>query len=414
MSVVSPTSLRVAAPPREWPDPPDRVSPSSLSIIENCPRRWGLSNAQYPDIWPGKGYPPRIGLAALTGTVIHGAVEEITNALIAVGCTSVQDELAVSALKKLGGISAVVSAATEKAIHKHRGNPRLSETLQILEKTVYDKVPTIRSQVQALLSRIKLEPTGGKAGESFTSPSNRKALGRGSHSEVWLESADAGWHGKPDLITIRESSCEIRDFKTGEAKLEHEDQLKAYAFLWASDRARNPDGAPATALVLSYLGGDVEIPAPTLDDLAEIAASLGRRRASAIVEVASLPPPARPSAGACRYCDVRHLCDDYWKSSASSIGGTDGTLGPRWVDTEVRIQKRRGPRTWQVATEGGALPVGTLALLVLGTRDLEPRAGDRLRVLGAFETADANDEGKPSIPIWSTTKDTEVFRVAES
>ena len=66
---------RVLAP-TTWPDPPAEMSVSTNAEIDECPRRWALSAANYPDIWDGRGYPPKLQVAALAGTGPDaGAVE---------------------------------------------------------------------------------------------------------------------------------------------------------------------------------------------------------------------------------------------------------------------------------------------------------------------------------------------------
>ncbi len=42
-----------------WPDLPRAWSYSSLKEAEECPRRWMLRRASYPQIWARQGYPPR-------------------------------------------------------------------------------------------------------------------------------------------------------------------------------------------------------------------------------------------------------------------------------------------------------------------------------------------------------------------
>ena len=53
----------LARTPHAWADVPAWMSFSDLRNIEGCPRRWSLSSASYPDIWSGRGYPPKMYLA---------------------------------------------------------------------------------------------------------------------------------------------------------------------------------------------------------------------------------------------------------------------------------------------------------------------------------------------------------------
>src|SRR5687767_8106201 len=98
-----PTLAWEVKPPSSWPAPPPRMSVSTLAAIEDCPRRWALGHASYPDVWTGLGYPPSVSEGALEGNVVHTAIERIVKALVAAGCSSVSDASFVSTLLALGG-----------------------------------------------------------------------------------------------------------------------------------------------------------------------------------------------------------------------------------------------------------------------------------------------------------------------
>lgn len=51
--------------PTTWPAPPAEMSVSVHAEIEECPRRWALSAADYPGLWSGRGYPPRLQVSTL-------------------------------------------------------------------------------------------------------------------------------------------------------------------------------------------------------------------------------------------------------------------------------------------------------------------------------------------------------------
>src|ERR1051325_11146603 len=72
--------------PVAWPEAPVQMTVTTLVEIEACPRRWALSRAAYPELWPGQGYPPRVQIGALAGNVVHSTLEVITTALIEAGC----------------------------------------------------------------------------------------------------------------------------------------------------------------------------------------------------------------------------------------------------------------------------------------------------------------------------------------
>jgi hypothetical protein len=87
--------------PATWPDPPTEMSVSTHAEIDECPRRWALSAAEYPEIWSRRGYPPRLQVAALAGSVVHLALELITKRLTQAGVPSLNDPSATQALSTL-------------------------------------------------------------------------------------------------------------------------------------------------------------------------------------------------------------------------------------------------------------------------------------------------------------------------
>ena len=109
------------ARPQQWPSPPERFSMSSLSEIENCPRRWALANATYSFTGVSR-YPRKPSLAAVRGSAIHGALERIAQSLEQNDAQTSAD--VVETLTSLGGLTAVVSQAIRVAAEDLGANPR--------------------------------------------------------------------------------------------------------------------------------------------------------------------------------------------------------------------------------------------------------------------------------------------------
>src|SRR5438128_6167766 len=117
-------TLRTAIPPARWPAPPPEMTVTTFGEIDACPRRWALCAADYPDLWGGRGYPSRIQIHALAGSVVHLALETITKHLIRVGCPSVEHPSATVALKELGGYTKVVHDCIDRVLERFAKNPR--------------------------------------------------------------------------------------------------------------------------------------------------------------------------------------------------------------------------------------------------------------------------------------------------
>jgi len=92
------------------------MSVSTCAEIEECPRRWALSAAEYPELWSGQGYPPMLQVAALAGSVVHWALEIITKQFTRAGVPSLNDPSAPQVLRELGGYTRVVDECVERIL----------------------------------------------------------------------------------------------------------------------------------------------------------------------------------------------------------------------------------------------------------------------------------------------------------
>src|SRR5262249_54949644 len=140
----------------------------------------------------------------------------------------------------------------------------------------------------------------------------RGPLRFGSYPELELRATSINWHGNADLLTLSSDGCEILDFKTGAPDDHHAFQLRVYALLWTRDAELNPSGLIPKTLRGCYRHGGVLVDPLTASDLAGFERDLVARRDAASVAVEAKPPEARPKAVTCRYCTVRHMCDEYW------------------------------------------------------------------------------------------------------
>lgn len=373
----------MVAGPASWPAAPDWMSISTLLEVERCPARWALSRGEYPDVWRRQGYPRAIQWPTLEGTVVHRSVQRVVSALAERGCRSLSDESTVDALRELGGYTAVVGAATTQVLREYEDSPRARSAMNAVRQQLGFRVPSMRLSVQRLVARTHLVPRvparRGPAGSS--EPASRKRLREGVYSEVGLRSAELGWRGVADLITIDKDTCEIRDFKTGSPSAGHGLQLRVYALLWFRDRVRNPDERLASRLIVSYGGEDREIPSPSRGELKELEATLRERTTEAMASLAEEPPGARPSQENCTYCPVRQLCEDYWAWNSKNVADTD-EVGGDFVDLQIRLTGRNGPGSWDGTIESGRdLESGDRVLLRGTNWPFALKLGQRLRVL---------------------------------
>lgn len=379
--------------PTTWPDAPAEMSVSTHADIEECPRRWALGAAEYPDIWSGRGYPPKLQAAALAGSVVHSALELITRQLTVAGVPSLNDPSATQVLIALGGYTRVVEDCVERTLKRFSGNPRALPLMEHAQRTLRGQVPTLRGRVQSMLARLRLAKVApAVSGVKVVRPATRGPLGNGTHPEVEVRARSIGWKGKIDLIVLDDHTCEITEFKTGAAEQAHEFQVHVYAVLWRLDDELNPSERVVDRLVLAYEGHDVDVPPPSAQEIDDLARELLARRRASEAALAVRPPAARPDAETCRYCGVRQLCDAYWAGSAQAVSD-DGRFG----DIELRIIGRHGPTSWDaVVVRAGNLLPKTPALLRL-QQGQEFKSGTRVRVLDGAVARDPEDESAPAI-----------------
>ena len=402
--------------PSKWPPAPAWMSYSTLTELEECPRRWALKSAEYSEVWEGRGYPRVPQSSVLVGQVVHSAIERVARALSEAGCESLQSESAVSALRQLGGYSAIVSDCMEAVFSKYEGNPRATPVVESLRQVLSTRVPELRSRVQRQVSRIKLAGDGsgaeGAGAGRQAGQGMRRPLKDGSHAELEVQDPELGWRGFVDLLTVSDSLCEIRDFKTGAVKDEHKLQLKLYAMLWSRDRELNPTGRAAQSLVLSYDEQDLQLEPPSAATLDALHEEIRERTERALNDATETVPEARPGQEQCQYCAVRHLCAEYWEWLRGEASGGE-LAASQYGDVEIELTSPHGPSSFDGRLlSGTGLQSGRDILFRTSNLQISLRSGQRLRVLNVQISDDSPDDG--SAPIVATmTGTSEVFVLPE-
>ncbi len=389
--------------PITWPASPTEMSVSLLHEIEDCPRKWALEHADYPEIWSRHGYPSRIHLASLIGTLTHSCVERIIGEIAKAGCCSIHDDKAIEVMRSLGGYTTIIRSYMQTVIDSYKGNPRTEWVLDLIGSSLSAYVIDIRSKVQFLLGRMNLDEAGATTYEYPTGNSvvkQHSALSYGVHPEVDLRVPSMHWRGKADLIILTDSICELIDFKTGEYNERHEFQMRVYDLLWYRDSVLNPSSRPANKLTLSYLNESVEVPVPTIESLGTFELEILERTRSFANVLSKSPPRPLPDIEKCVFCDVRHLCEAYWEIK---IGNdyTPEVVKNYLVDAEVTLTEQHSPLSWNTTVDAGPyLKPGLCALLRIPNGHYLAHSAlpkDRLRVLDAGLFLDPLQESSMAI-----------------
>ena len=393
--------------PAEWPDPPLLMSISTLGEIESCPLRWSLSGASYPELWSGRGYPPKPHASSLAGDTVHLALEMITKELVTRGCSSLTDSQAVQVLRDLGGYSEIVRAAFVRVRDRFAKNPRAQCLMTGGDWDLSARSPDLRLRVQAMLSRTTLMECG-TTGAHHALGSARLPLGLGTYAEVEFRAPQLGWKGRADLLCLSSNRCEIVDYKTGkEDEEKHRQQLWTYALIWSEDLELNPLQRPADALTLVYGNRSICVPIPTPNEQEAFRRALLVRSEKARQDVAQKPPRATPGEDTCSFCSVRQLCDSYWKpGSHRKPTALNDEPVDCFADVELEISRRHGPLSWEgrlFTVPAGTKEAGVILRVVDPMQEYEP--SQKLRVLGAHISWSTDMEPGPHFVTLSRTSE---------
>ncbi len=288
----------------------------------------------------------------------------------------------------MGGISAVIRDQINQAFEIQRGNPRAASLIDYEKARIEPELVRVRNIVKNLISGIRL--TGEPPPHGSGKPSSRGALRPGTYCELTIKNTQLNWSARVDVLSIDSTGCEIVELKSGEFREEHARQLRTYEVLWLSDAELNPSRRPATSLLLIYPNKVVSLPVSTDAELAAKIEEIKSESARVSKDLSDMPPTAQPSAENCSTCDFRHLCDQYWSSSAPL--GNNGM----YADVEVLVSKKIGGRHLFVNVERSSKPSVSGELLVSVGNDslLDPgalRIGQRFRLLDCSVHRDAED-----------------------
>jgi hypothetical protein len=400
-----------AALPPEWPLPPSSMTVTTLREIETCPRRWALNAASYPLLWDGYGYPPRVQVGRLSGTVVHRALEQITRGLIRQGCPSLQDPAAFQIIKTLGGYSKIIGSCMDEVLSMLVNNPRAARISEYADRSLRSQMGELRTQVQTMLSRIRI-PQSSPAIPAKAAPGiGRRPLVRGAYAEVDVRAPAIAWKGRIDLLVIEADNCEITDFKTGQRDDTHQFQVSVYALLWNRDHELNPAQRRINHLYIAYANESVEYPSPSPAELAVLEQEITSRGESARRAIGLVPPEARPTKDSCRFCNVRHLCPEYW--AALSRGRfSEEDPAPKFSDAQITITANHGPSSWDAQVDFSLAYIAGMRAIVRTNGDITFQSGDRVRVL---DVAISFEPEGPNPPVILTIGSlTEIYRIPAS
>jgi CRISPR/Cas system-associated exonuclease Cas4 (RecB family) len=405
--------------PDIWPKPPSAMTVSTLHEIEDCPRRWALKNAQYSGLWSGHGYPSQINLRMLSGTVVHLTIENIVRELALAGCNSVQDPASFKEMKRLGGYTKIVNASIDSVLDRLTLNPRAKRLLEQTARYLRAEVPELRRQVQTMLCNVRLPKVVASNTRDYKTryrkTNVRTPLTSGIFSEIELRANKIGWVGKADLLVLSNNGNKIIEFKTGNPDERHKFQIQIYALLWSRDTDLNPYRSNIDELVLLYNSSKVRVHAPNISELNALEHEIVVRSDAAFQAVSHQPPEARPNPDICIYCNVRHICDEYWTEDTQKIiSQASGDI--HFSDIEVTIIGQHGPSSWDAVIERSPIAISGQAIIIRSDNPpFKFHRGQTLRLLSVHvsKSDESITENGTSIIVATIGVGSEAFMMTE-
>ena len=304
-------SLYSLAVPATWASAPAVFSYSSIHAIEECPLRWQLENSLYEGL--GK-YPRKPNRAAAEGQIVHSCLEVAVSELAGLGFPELGGAESRELFQRLN-LGARVDAQRAEFEKAASANPRgrgfrwHSTRQQILNQVVR----LLREQYPSLKGSEGRRDAGHASGSGDENAMGGEELlarlmRRGALSEVELSHPRLPFRGIIDLVYRDGDELVLADFKSGLERPGHERQVRWYSVLFW----RVTTVAPARAEII--YAGSRAVSRLTEADLKSAEADLRKRIADAGDSLRRACAVARPGEG-CRWCDVRQLCDTYWKAT---------------------------------------------------------------------------------------------------
>ncbi len=321
------------AGPSERSGPPEWYSPTALAALERCPLQWQLEHSRWGDMPRHPGIPNR---RRVEGSIVHDLLEAMFRQLGRAGRPDLGTDGFRTAMRELK-VQEVLGRLLAREDERWAEHPRTKGAPLSLDPG------ELRNRTFAMF-RKTYQPatTAGPSSGSRTSD----ALG----SEVSIEDAELRLRGRIDLA----KPAELTEFKTGNARPEHEHQIELYGLMWSRQRGVNP------TLTLVY-PDESKTWKPTSSQIAAVQREL-ESKISEYDRLLDGEAPARPGEH-CVHCAVRAFCSTYWEE-------------PRASDMEFVLAQVPGVH----AIGAGKVLIGLHAAHVACVGDIA--VGDKVRLLG--------------------------------
>jgi len=371
-------------------------SASTLNEVEECPKRFALRRASFPEIWSRSGFPNRISAAQIKGIVVHEVVSMIMNSVQE--SSELPKMSVISFLKEQGGYLELLKITLEKELSMASSNPRAELMVDSIRREIMTDLSELRGQVQYFVKESinKLPEVSSRIdnveGSDIASTMHQIPP---IISEYKIIDSEFPIEGYLDLLITNEDIDHIIDYKT--SKTIHEEyweQLSLYAWLW-NRSSKNLRKSDCRIEVIS--GANLsESRVIKVEDLPAIQKNVLNRIHGAEESITG-EISAKPSIDACRFCAVKVLCSPYWNMNENQ------SIEAKWSDMRISTMENLGGNAWRVSI----LSDDTPAMLIVGDRDDGSIAiGQEFRLLNAYKSED-----EETGVVIRLSQNSEIFRV---
>jgi len=357
----------------------DRMSFSSRYSASTCLRKYYFERA---------GYRRNTFFKTLRGDVIHNSIESLNKLLADEECAN-EEAISIIFQKRQTNFRKVIESEIKEVFEKSKQNPRFARLIKKFEgKFIAEKEEMIEMLKSGLSNSFDEhnEFVEKKPREGDPIKKRKTEIEIGTYIEKELFSEKLNDMGKVDKLVVKDNEVHIIDFKTGEKKSFHKDQLYFYQILWTDDK-RNIANKSVSKLEIDYLNGTSKNYDPLSHD------QIHHKRLEYIKEKEKLLKlnkieDFKPTINEnCQYCFCRQNCEEYWNGHQTE------------TDIEVTVENTDGQPYKVKSTKNDSMK-----FRLFFSNQVDPyiqmlQEGRKYRVLGA-----KIDEGSNKITIFESSE----------
>lgn len=263
---------------------PNKWSFTKLSQIQKCPKQWQLENNYFAN--GNRTVPPLVNISSIRGTLIHLTLEKLTRLFR----NDKEHNDVWTFFRKLNVRDKIEKYYFEEVYPKYETNDRIN-------------INDISSKIDFPLCLSKVYSLWGFEIKKINfTPNINKNIKQRFGTEFSEETED------PPLIGVidKYSNSIITDYKTGNKDEDkHKEQAYFYSYLLYLNNK------PIDKVKVLYSNKEELI----FDINEEI---LNKQKEKINLQLSKIDNyfnsnfPAKPSTEACRFCNVKQMCDQYW------------------------------------------------------------------------------------------------------